>query len=128
MPETGNYFGVRNLWDPNQNISTGVRFLKQLDDYWKKTVTDDSERKKFVLASYNVGISHVIDAQRLSKKYGKKTNVWNDNVEFYLKQKSNPKYYRDALSLAGYCRCDGPVWYVKQVLKRYEEYKIHIAA
>jgi membrane-bound lytic murein transglycosylase F len=128
MPETGDLFGVSNLWNPQQNIAVGVRFLKFLDDYWKKTVPDDNERMKFVLASYNVGLNHVIDAQKLSKKYGKKTDVWDDNVEYYLKQKSDPKYYRDALSVAGYCRCDGPVWYVKQVLQRYEEYKIHIAA
>ncbi len=128
MPETGQYFGVHDLWNPEKNIAVGSRFLKFLDEYWKKTVTDDVERKKFVLASYNVGLSHVIDAQRLTKKYGKKENQWDDNVGFYLAQKSNPKYYRDALVLAGYCRCDGPVLYVKQVLQRYEEYKIHIAA
>ena len=128
MPETGQYFGVRDLWNPEKNISVGVRFIKFLDDYWKNTVTDDDERRKFVLASYNVGLTHVIDAQKLTKKYGKKIDKWEDNVGYYLALKSNPKYYRDALSLAGYCRCDGPVIYVKQVLKRYEEYKIHIAA
>ncbi len=128
MPETGKYFGVRDLWNPEKNISVGVRFLKFLDDYWKKTVTDESERKKFVLASYNVGLTHVIDAQKLTKKYGRKINLWDDNVGYYLAQKSDPKYYRDGLVLAGYCRCDGPVIYVKQVLQRFEEYKIHIAA
>lgn len=128
MPETGEHFGIRNLWDPAQNILVGVRFLKYLDDYWKKSVPDEAERKKFVLASYNVGLSHVIDAQKLAKKYKKKTDIWENNVSFYLAQKSNPKYYRDALVSAGYCRCDGPVLYVKQVLQRYEEYKIHIAA
>ncbi len=128
MPETGDFFGVKDLWNPKKNISVGVRFLKFLDDYWKKTVTDDTERKKFVLASYNVGLTHVIDAQKLTKKYGKKIDRWEDNVGYYLSQKSNPKYYRDSLVLAGYCRCDGPVLYVKQVLQRYEEYKIHIAA
>jgi membrane-bound lytic murein transglycosylase F len=128
MPETGSFFGVNNLWDPQQNIDAGVQFLKFLDSFWKKTVPDQNERMKFVLASYNVGLSHVIDAQRLANKYGMKIDVWDGNVEYYLKQKSNPKYYRDALAAAGYCRCDGPVWYVKQVLRLYEEYKIHIAA
>ncbi|GHN00438.1 lytic transglycosylase F [Cytophagales bacterium WSM2-2] len=128
MPETGDLFGVSNLWNPQQNIATGVRFIKYLDDYWKKTVENDTERLKFVLASYNVGLSHVIDAQKLTQKYGRKMNIWDDNVEYYLAQKSNPKYYRDPLVGAGYCRCDGPVWYVKQVLQRFEEYKIHIAS
>jgi len=92
MPETGKYFGVRDLWNPEKNISVGTRFIKFLDDYWKKTVPDENERRKFVLASYNVGLTHVIDAQRLTKKYGRKIDQWDDNVEFYLAQKSNPKY------------------------------------
>src|SRR5258707_8083768 len=63
MPETGTFFGINNLWDPEQNIAAGIRFLKFLDNYWKKTVADPDERMKFVLESYNVGLSHVIDAQ-----------------------------------------------------------------
>jgi membrane-bound lytic murein transglycosylase F len=128
MPMTAQFFGIHNVWDPKQNIFASARFFKFLDDYWKKTVPNDSERLKFVLASYNVGLSHVIDAQKLSRKYGHKVDVWDNEVEFFLQQKSNPKYYRDVLAAAGYCRCNGPVIYVKQVLERYEEYKIHIAA
>ncbi len=126
MPETGNYFGVENLWDPAQNIKVGIRFLKFLDKQWAKTVTDPHERKKFVLASYNVGLSHVIDAQKLTQKYGKDPTKWEDNVEYYLLQKSDPKYYRDPVVVVGYCRCVGPVSYVKQVLQRYDEYKLRI--
>ncbi|MFM8911540.1 MAG: transporter substrate-binding domain-containing protein [Flammeovirgaceae bacterium] len=128
MPETGDYFGVHNLWDPQTNIRTGIRFLKFLDDYWIKTVPSPEERIKFVLASYNVGLSHVIDAQKLARKNGRNPAKWSDEVEYFLAQKSNPKYYRDPVVAAGYCRCDGPVRYVKEVLDRYEEYKVHIEA
>ncbi|MFM7858237.1 MAG: transporter substrate-binding domain-containing protein, partial [Flammeovirgaceae bacterium] len=128
MPETGDYFGATNLWDPQTNIRTGIRFLKFLDDYWAKTVPRPEERMKFVLASYNVGLSHVIDAQKLARKNGRNPAKWVDEVEYFLAQKSNPKYYRDAVVAAGYCRCDGPVRYVKEVLERYEEYKVHIEA
>lgn len=126
MPETAEHFGVSNVYDPGQNIKAGVRFLKYLDNQWAKTITDQDERLKFVLASYNVGLSHVLDARNLTKKYGKTPTLWSDNVEYFLLQKSNPKYYRDTVSAAGYCRCEGPVNYVKEVLQRFEEYKIHI--
>jgi membrane-bound lytic murein transglycosylase F len=56
MPETGEYFGASNLWDPAQNINVGIRFLKFLDKHWAKTVPDAAERMKFVLASYNVSM------------------------------------------------------------------------
>jgi membrane-bound lytic murein transglycosylase F len=128
MPETGKYFGAKNLWDPNQNITVGIKFLKFLDRQWAKTVPDPEERMKFVLASYNVGLTHVSDAQKLTKKYGKDPTVWEDNVEYYLKQKSDPKYFRDPVTVVGYCRCDGPIRYVKEVLQRYEEYKLRIIA
>lgn len=126
MPETGEYFGVANIEEPNQNIMVGVRFLKFLDTIWAKTVTDSTERVKFVLASYNVGISHILDARNLANKYGRSPVKWDNNVEYMLSQKSNPKYYRDPVVAAGFCRCYGPIVYVKEVLNRYEEYKIHI--
>ncbi|MBX2897199.1 MAG: transporter substrate-binding domain-containing protein [Cyclobacteriaceae bacterium] len=126
MPETGEYFGASNLWDPTQNINVGIRFLKFLDKHWAKTVSDPDERLKFVLASYNVGLSHVIDAQKLTAKYGKDPTLWENNVEYYLLQKRDPKYFRDPVTVVGYCRCDGPVRYVKEVLQRYDEYKLRI--
>jgi membrane-bound lytic murein transglycosylase F len=128
MPETGDYFGATNLWDPSTNIRIGIRFLKFLDNYWAKSVPNPEERMRFVLASYNVGLSHVMDAQKLARKNGRNPAKWADEVEYFLTQKSNPKYYRDAVVAAGYCRCDGPVRYVKEVLDRYEEYKVHIEA
>jgi len=126
MPETGDYFGISNIEEPDQNIKAGVRFLKFLDNEWAKTVSDSTERVKFVLASYNVGLSHILDARNLANKYGRSPVKWNDNVEYMLSQKSNPKYYRDKVVAAGYCRCYGPIVYVKEVLNRFEEYKIHI--
>jgi membrane-bound lytic murein transglycosylase F len=125
MPETGKYFGFNNLWDPDQNIGAGVRFLKFLNDIWAKTITDPNQRRKFVLASYNVGLTHVLDARNLANKHDKSPLIWDNEVEFMMLQKSNPKYYRDPVVAAGYCRCDGPVIYVKEVLQRFEEYKIH---
>ncbi|MDZ7649200.1 MAG: transporter substrate-binding domain-containing protein [Cytophagales bacterium] len=59
MPATGDFFKVTNLLDPNQNIKVGVKFLKYLDTRWAKTVPDPEERIKFVLASYNAGLTRV---------------------------------------------------------------------
>jgi membrane-bound lytic murein transglycosylase F len=127
MPETAEQFGATNPDDPKQNIKAGVGYLKYLNNYWSKEIKDEDERLKFVLASYNVGLSHIIDARNLSTKYKRSSVVWNDNVEYYLLKKSDPLYYRDPLAPAGYCKCEEPVNYVKNVLERYEEYKVHIA-
>lgn len=125
MPETAKRFGATNPDDPQQSIRAGVNYLRHLDNYWAKSITDPDERLKFVLASYNAGPTHIIDARKLAKKYDKNTEVWSE-VEYFLLKKSDPTYYRDPLVIAGYCKCEEPVNYVKNVLARSEEYKLHI--
>ncbi len=127
MPATALEFGAIDRTNPHQSLKAGVRYLKYLDKLWSKYVKDPGERTKFVLASYNAGLSHIIDSRNLAKKYGKDPAKWDD-VEFFLQQKSNPKFYRDPVAVAGYCKCEEPVNYVRDILARYEEYKILIAA
>lgn len=125
MPETAKRFGATDLNDPKQSLKAGVNYLMYLEKYWTKRIADQEERLKFVLASYNAGLSHILDARKLCKKYEKDEAKWSD-VEYFLLKKSDPKYYRDPLVTAGYCKCEEPVNYVVEVLERFEEYKIHI--
>jgi membrane-bound lytic murein transglycosylase F len=126
MPETAKRFGASNPRDPVQNIQAGVNYLRYLDNYWSKSIADKDERLKFILASYNAGLSHIIDARKLTMKYGKNATLWYDNVEYYLMKKSNPMYYQDPVAPAGYCKCEEPINYVNDVLARFEEYKLLI--
>jgi membrane-bound lytic murein transglycosylase F len=126
MPATAEQFGAVDRKNPYQSLRAGVRYLKYLDKLWAKYITDKNERLKFVLSSYNAGLSHIVDARHLARKYGKDDSKW-ENVEAFLKQKSNPKYFRDPVVVAGYCKCEEPINYVRDVLNRYEEYKILIA-
>ncbi|MBL7851165.1 MAG: transporter substrate-binding domain-containing protein [Cyclobacteriaceae bacterium] len=125
MPATAIEFGAVDRTNPHQSLRAGVRYLKYLDKLWSKYVRDPNERIKYVLASYNAGLSHILDARNLAKKYSKDPNRWED-VESFLRQKSNPKYYRDPVAVAGYCKCEEPVNYVRDILARFEEYKILI--
>jgi membrane-bound lytic murein transglycosylase F len=127
MPETANRFGVTDPNDPRQSLRGGVRFLKHLDKYWEKDIVDPNERLKFILASYNAGLTHIIDARKLAIKYGEDPMVWSV-VESYLLKKVDPQYYRDPVVMAGYCKCEEPVNYVREILARYEEYLLLIAA
>ncbi|HYG20031.1 MAG TPA: transporter substrate-binding domain-containing protein [Ohtaekwangia sp.] len=126
MPSTAKRFGVTNPNDPAQNIRAGVEFLLHLEKYWGKRVPDPAERLKFVLASYNAGLSHIIDARKLAEKYGKDPAKWYENVELFLLRKSDPEYYKDPVVTTGYCKCEEPVNYIRDVLERYDEYRIHI--
>jgi membrane-bound lytic murein transglycosylase F len=123
LPSTAKMYGITNLYDPKSNIKAGTKFLIYLDKYWSEFITDSTERIKFVLASYNVGRGHIDDARRLSEKYDADSNVWEDNVEFYLLQKSKPKFYNDKVVRNGYCRGKETVKYVREIFERYEHYK-----
>jgi membrane-bound lytic murein transglycosylase F len=126
MPETAKRFGANDLNDPRQSLKAGVGYLKFLDNYWKPKVSNPNERLKFILSSYNAGLSHIIDAYKLAEKHGKDPTKWEDNVEQLLLKKSDPKYYQDSVVTVGYCKCEEPVNYVREILERYQQYKIHI--
>jgi membrane-bound lytic murein transglycosylase F len=126
MPATAKRFGVKDPDNPRQSIKAGVNYLKYLNRFWLKKVPDSLERLKFILASYNAGLSHIVDAANLTEKYDQDPGRWEGNVEYFLLRKSETKFYRDPVVKAGYCKCEEPVNYVKSVFERYEQYKTHI--
>ena len=70
-----------------------------------------------------MGIGHVLDAMSLAEKYGKNPKKWENNVDYYLIHKSEPKYFNDPVVKYGYCRGEEPYHYVTEILERYEHYK-----
>ena len=122
MPRTAREMGVRNPNDPEQSIRGGVRYLEWLSGLWEDEVPDAEERVKFILASYNAGRGHVLDAQRLAKKHGADPTRWDD-VAYWLLQKSKPAVYRDPVVEHGYVRGLEPVQYVSRILERFDRYR-----
>jgi membrane-bound lytic murein transglycosylase F len=122
MPRTAREMGVRNPTNPAQNVAGGVRYLAQLTKLWSD-IPDETERLKFVLASYNAGRGHVLDAQRLAEAAGDDPMKWED-VAYWLLQKSKPSVYRkNSLVRHGYVRGLEPVQYVSRILERYDRYR-----
>ncbi|HBL34196.1 MAG TPA: lytic transglycosylase F [Porphyromonadaceae bacterium] len=124
MPSTAETVGVSisHLFDPEQNIRGGTRYLKRLLDTFS-SVKDPSERLKLALAAYNGGIGHVSDARALAQKYQADKNVWSGNVERYLQLKRLQLYYEDPVCQFGYFRSDETVNYVKNVMAQWQSYK-----
>ncbi len=125
MPVTSKRFGVDPVYltNPELNLQAGTRFLQWLDQFWYKRLKDTTQLPYFVLASYNAGPGHVLDAMRLAEKYGLDPHVWHDNVEEMLLKKSQPKYYRDPVVKSGYCNGLQPVVYVRKIDEYYAQYK-----
>lgn len=110
---------------PEEQLNAGTQLLKYLDNCLENKVTDSIQRVKFVLAAYNAGLGHVYDAQRLALKYGKYPDVWDDNVDYFILNKSKPQYYNDTCCKAGYLRGTETYRFVEEILDRYNQYQIN---
>ncbi len=122
MPNTAAMYDVSMSSSPVENIVAGIKYLNWIDRRMEKIIPDEKERIKFVLASYNVGLGHVLDARRLAEKHGKDPDVWKDNVDYFVLNKSKPKYYLDPVVRHGYARGSEPYHYVTEILERFEHY------
>ena len=122
MPVTLERFGVTNPSDPAESLRGGVKYLQYLDKFWLERVPETNERIKFILASYNIGQGHVEDAWKLTLKYRKNTQSWQEVANF-LNLKSDPKYYRDPVVKSGYAKGHIAVNYVRDVLGLFQSYK-----
>jgi membrane-bound lytic murein transglycosylase F len=123
MPVTAEKFGVGMDSSPDEHIRAGTKFIQRLDQNFSDVVPDSTERKKFVLAAYNLGEGHVRDAIALSEKYRRNPQLWENNVEYFLIAKSQSRYFRDEVVKNGYCKGIITSGFVKNILNRYEHYK-----
>ncbi|MDX2413819.1 MAG: transporter substrate-binding domain-containing protein [Bacteroidales bacterium] len=122
MPATGEHYGIDVRSSPENNIIAGIKYITWLQELFEDKVVDEEERLKFILASYNVGPGHVLDARRLARKNGKDPEIWDDNVAYFLLRKSEPEFYHDPVVEHGFCRGEEPFNYVTQIIERYDHY------
>lgn len=123
MPRTAANFGLdrQTILNPEKNIEAGVQYIKSLNLSFRKVENKD-ERIKFILAGYNSGPAHIIDAMALSKKYGKDPYVWFNQVEYFLLKKNDPEFYNDPVVKYGRFGGKQTVRYVQNTLDTYEKY------
>lgn len=128
MPRTAKGYGqsAKSVMKNDVAIETALKLLRDLDKQLKKRVPDDAERKKFVIAAYNSGLAHVLDAIALAKKYGLNPQKWDGNVAKAILWKSNPRYYKDPVVKFGYSRGRETYDYVNRVYAYYAKAKTKV--
>ncbi len=112
---TAQSYGVKDLYDPMQNINAGVRHLKKLYDLFK--CAEGADRLFIAFGAYNTGQGHIRDAQRLAKKMNLDPNKWS-SLSKTLPMLRKWKYFKNARY--GYCRGTEPVRYVRQIMIYYD--------
>ena len=123
MPETAIRFGCDSSPSPDCSVQAATKYFKYLQSMWKKRVPDPTERTKFILASYNIGQGHIIDAQNLARELGMADTVWDGHVAEALLLKQQEKYYSMPVVKHGYCHAKEPFHFVGKILAIFEHYK-----
>ena len=108
---TAKLLGVEDRVNAKQSIEGGTRYLKGLMKLVPVEVQGEN-RLKFALASYNVGLGHILDARVLAAKMGYDENSWND-LKQVLPLLSQKQYHQTLKH--GYARGSEPVRYVDAI-------------
>lgn len=121
IPSTAKLLGIKNIYDPAENIDAGCRYLKQLQEKFKD-VRNRNDKICFTLAAYNGGYHHIRDAMNLARKNGKNPYSWND-VRFFVRNLDKPQYYNDPVVKNGFMIGSETYNYVESILQRWSKYR-----
>lgn len=123
MPKTADHLGLprASVYEPEPNIKAAAQFILELTGYFRN-IPSSEERRLFVLASYNAGYFHIMDAMALARKNGRNERRWRDVAPFVLALQK-PEYYNDPVVKYGYMRGSETVDYVEKIQQRYAQYR-----
>ncbi len=108
---TGKSLNITDLTDPKENIEAGVRYLRELKNFFDGAEGDD--RLRIALAAYNIGQGHILDARNIARSKGLDPDKWSSLAKT-LPLLQHEEYHKK--SLYGYCRGMEPVEYVTKVM------------
>lgn len=114
---TAKELGIKDRLDYKQSIYAGAKYMNRLIKNVPKEITSESDRYKFALAAYNVGLGHLKDAIKLGKMYDIDPYIWV-NMKTLLPLLSNPRHYKKVKY--GYARGYEPIKYVTRINNYYE--------
>jgi membrane-bound lytic murein transglycosylase F len=121
MPRTGAKYGVYPNSTPEAQVEGGVKYLAFLQNMYSD-VNDPVQRCKFVLASYNGGPAHVLDAKRLAKHFGEDDTDWDNVVSKYMVKLNQAEFYNHEVVKSGAYNANHSLKYVQTVVNRYLEF------
>jgi soluble lytic murein transglycosylase-like protein len=111
--------GADQFQAPDDNVKTGVRYLRQLDNMFHEA--NERDRLNLVLAAYNIGPGHVRDAQTLARRFGYNPNQWRDSIALMLPLLEEPAIFEDVTN--GFAKGSDTVAYVQRIIDRYHRYQ-----
>lgn len=113
---TAQAMGVANRLDPEQSITGGAKYFDQIRDELPDSI-NEPDRTWFALATYNIGIAHILDARRLAESQGLDPDRWLD-VKKMLPRLAQKQWY--SKTRYGYARGGETVEFVQNVRRYYD--------
>lgn len=113
---TARAMGVTNRTDPEQSVLGGARYLKRLYQRLPNYI-NSSDKIWMTLASYNIGLQHLRDAQGVAAWKNKNPNSWT-GVRSVLPLLAQKDVYSQVPH--GYARGLEPVLYVDRIRNYYK--------
>lgn len=119
MPETGRYYGITDLIDPENNLIAGTSHLKRVQRIFSKRITNKQELIKFTLAAYNAGEGRILDCYNLAaaKKFNCKS--WDDIVNRTIPLMRNESILNEKSVKLGKFQGHETINYVNRVMDLY---------
>lgn len=119
MPQTGEYYGIDNLLDPEQNVIAGTSHLKRLQKLFKKHELEPEELIKFTLAAYNAGEGRINDCRNLAAAKGFDNSKWEETVKVIPMMREDSILAEEAVKLGKFYGHE-TIDYVENVMSCYK--------
>lgn len=109
--ETSKFVGVTNRLDVEQSLRGGAKYLQSVMMRLPESIKQP-DRTWFALASYNVGIGHILDVREITEFHGGNPDRWVD-IKKYLPLLEREEWHQ--FTRYGYARGNEPVGYVQNI-------------
>ena len=118
---TAQSLGVSDRSDPRQSVDGGARYVLQMRERLPEQV-EEPDRTWMALASYNVGLGHLLDARALARDGGDDPDIWLD-VMAWLPKLAQREWHEKTRH--GYALGWEPVTYVQNI-RSYYDWLVHL--
>lgn len=121
LPRTAEYYGITDLFNPEQNIIAGTRHLARLQKAFPAEEFTHEERINFTLAAYNAGEGRITDCRDVAAANDLDSTKWEEIVKIipYMRRYSIEE--NDTVRI-GRFRGGETINYVTRVTEIYEAF------
>jgi len=122
LPDTAEHFGCKNIIDPEENISAGVKMLLAVRDRYKH-IAKGSELVKYTLAGYNAGTGRLKDCINYARHLGKDVSHWENVAAVIPDMQHDSIAALDTIKYGNFYGGNETIYYVRKVQVLHNRYQ-----